>query len=191
MPSLIVKVTAEPLLLIVPPPANEFTISALPQTSSIAAAASDRSDASGMTPAAPSFNVPALMIVSPVYVFAPSSVNVPTPWPLELVFVNPNDPPLSPITPLIVSGSSFPLSKFTSMLALPVRVIAPDKVLSPSELWIVPARLNGSATVPPAPSCSCSVAPLEMLVPAPLPVVPSPFAFNNVRVPLVMLIAPL
>ena len=69
------------LLVMVPLPDMASTASSNPFKSSVPEAAIDTSEASGITPDAPNFKVPALMVVVPVYeLLVLDKTNIPVPY---------------------------------------------------------------------------------------------------------------
>ena len=119
-------------------------------------------------------NVPALIVVAPVYVLAFERTTVPAP-----VFVIPY-PPL--ITPDNVNVSpAFVAIKVLSA----VNVMLPAKLLVTS-LSVPPAKVIASA--PTVTLCRSKVAPLATLVPP--EVAPKPLLFVTRTVPALMVVAP-
>ena len=83
-------------------------------------------------PPAPTCNVPALMVVVPVKVFAPVRVSLSAPS-----LVNPNPLPPSEITPDIVRSEEFAQA---AMALLPVKVTLPVKLTAPGATQALACR---------------------------------------------------
>src|SRR6185436_10383145 len=160
----VVKVPAPSVTLppAAPPPANEPIVSFVPLRSSVAPAtfASVTAEVSAMAAPPATCNVPALIVVAPVYVLAPESVKMPVP---ALV-----SPPVPLITP----------EKAVDVLLPPVvSVPVPSVTLpTPAREPIVSAKLFRSKTVPPATTTALVLA--------------MRFAAPNCKVPTLIVVAP-
>src|SRR5712692_821415 len=158
---------------------------------------------SGMTLAAPSFKVPALIVVLPANVFAPESVSVPDPdlvnapvllmTPLMVEF--PAPPHVRPKVPLSTLPLTVNVPPVEPMVEALARVIAPDQLFVPLTFSSAPAPLtpalfsvNGSVLIE-MPPCNCKEAPLSTVVP-PL-VAPSAEVFWMLSTPAATSVVPL
>jgi len=95
-------------------------------------------------PAAPSFNVPTLIVVKPVYVFAPESVSMPAP-----VFVRDNAPVPFERTPEKVVLAALLIVKVTAaeFVIVPVPVRSPTLVANPKDNVFPEATVRAPVTV--------------------------------------------
>ena len=167
-----------PVSVIVPPPAIDPTVSAFEFMSSVPVMVT--ADPSGITPAAPSFRVPAETVVVPPYVFVADKVNVPEPD-----FVNANPPDTTPETVPVTDDTTCTVES-AAIATVPDNVPAAEKYTAPADDTPVPDTVNGSATVT-APDTS-SVAPDDTVV---VPVEsPSEFAFGAFTVPAETVVVP-
>src|SRR6266550_2866725 len=105
---------------------------------------------SGITLAAPSFKVPALIVVVPLKVFVPESVSVPDPdfinapvlLMIALMAVLPDPPHVKPNVPLSTLPLNVKAPPVEPMVEALARVIAPDQLFVPLRFSSAPATLK-------------------------------------------------
>ena len=207
-PAVITGVPAAELVT-VPPPANDPMVSLKLAKSNVPVTVI--ADPSAITPLAPNFNFPALIVVAPAYVFAPDNVQVPAscfvtvPATVPMILVI-----LPPCAPPKVNPNPEPVMVPTLLSAIvpvpPIILLADPRVTNPlyvaaAPLFIndppldtpVPFKVSASAVPNVKPPKSNAAPVADTTVPA--PVVPSgvfaaPPVAPNFKIPALIVVKP-
>ena len=199
----LLTVKMPPPKVTLPAPASERMASLKPFKSRMPAALTVTAEALLALPGALNRTVPALMVVAPVYVFAPPSASSPVPF-LISVPAPPPSAPLRIMVPALVNVvANVALRMFASRSSVPasalrvaaaVSVMVPLQELLPPRLRSapplarpVPLRLNVSP-VTAIPPCNCNCAPLATVVPSVVP--PSARLLRRLSTPALTVVRP-